>query len=48
MASCNGKLFVAVDQPVAVDGGREQTHRLLLFLDEQVLQVARHVRTLKQ
>ena len=43
-----GKLFVAVDQPVAVDGGREQTHRLLLFLDEQVLQVARHVRTLKQ
>ncbi len=35
------KLFVQVDP--RVDGGT-QTHRLLLFLDDEVLQVAHHVR----
>ncbi|MDP1827967.1 MAG: hypothetical protein Q8L48_32130 [Archangium sp.] len=38
-----GRLFVSVDPPV----GKEQTYRLLLFLDDQVLQVARHVRSLR-
>lgn len=42
-----GRLFVSVDEPVAADGGREQTYKLLLFLDDQVLQVARHVRYLR-
>ena len=44
-----GKLYVAQDPALdAADGGAEQTYRLLLFLDEQVVQVARHVRHLNK
>ena len=44
-----GKLFVAKDdERVASDGGIEQEFRLLLFLDDQVFQVARHVRNVRK
>lgn len=39
-----GRLAVRVEDPVAADGGVTQRHQLLLFLDDQVLEVGEHVR----